>query len=133
MPTRAELAKIHIAKKSLELSDEAYRGMLFSQTGEESSRGLSSAQTARILNHFKRLGWSPGKRGTRRSGMASPAQLRKIKWIWMTGKGIRQKNLGALRHFIQSRFGLSALRFIESSQVTAILAAINSMNHRVAP
>lgn len=41
---RAELAKIHVAKKQLAMDDETYRAMLMSQFGVESARDLSAHQ-----------------------------------------------------------------------------------------
>lgn len=41
---RAELAKIHVAKKQLAMDDETYRTMLMSQFGVESARDLSAHQ-----------------------------------------------------------------------------------------
>ena len=148
MPTRSALAKIHIAKKALALSDEVYRRTLREITGEQTARNLSAGQIAKVLNHFRRLGWQPAPakphpaslRGRKRfdelgsrPGMATPAQLRKIEVSWMTGGGIRAKTVRAMRHFLRNRFGLSDPRFIDSRRVTPILAAIKRMSRRHRP
>lgn len=143
MPSRRALAKIHIAKKALAMSDEAYRRTLRQITGEDTARNLSAIQIAKVLNHFHRLGWKPEpgepakaiqKERKRfddlgsRPGMATPAQLRKIEALWMTGRGIRAKTRRAMRHFLGNRFGISDPRFIDSRRVTPILAAIKRMS-----
>ena len=56
-PTRAELAKIHIAKRDLKLTDQLYRGVLNVLFGETSARDLSHKQIDELLDHFKSLGW----------------------------------------------------------------------------
>lgn len=62
------LAKIHIAKKDLGLSDPEYRAMLAELYGVESSRGLTVPQLSQLLNHFVARGWA---------GPAQPAGLKK--------------------------------------------------------
>jgi len=143
MPSRGQLALIHIAKKELRLPDEVYRDILFALFRKESAADLSAGEVSRLLDHFRMLGWRPrdlaansdtsAPRGKKydslgqRPGMATPAQLRKIEADWMTGPGIHEKTLLALRHFLQHRFHVSGLRFVKAGQVTPILAAIHRM------
>lgn len=145
MPTRAQLALIHIAKKDLRLDDDTYRDILFVRFGKESARDLEPEEIAALLEHFRSLGWKPRTRwihtdrrgegqktsgqGNPRPGMATPAQIRKIVAMWMTGKEVHQKTLEALRHFLGNRFHINDLRFIKARQVTGILAAIRRMSH----
>jgi hypothetical protein len=143
VPTRSELAKIHIAKKALRLTDDAYRRILRARCGKDSARDMTSAEILRILSYFKNLGWkprppasAPGKTRSakkfddlgQRPGMASPAQLRKIEVAWMTGPGVREKTAAALRHFLQHHLGASDPRFITRHQATAAIVAINRIN-----
>lgn len=73
---RADLAKIHIAKKELGLSDEAYRDILHINFGVESAKDLLPKQVVALLNKFRALGWKPkrpkvvkmGRKGTQRKG-----------------------------------------------------------------
>ena len=138
MPTRTDLAKIHIAKKELKLTDELYRNLLFVLFKKRSARDLISKETDELILHFKSLGWAttwPGLKnaprlekkyddlGVRKS-MASPVQLRLIEALWMTGPGVRVKTLQALRHFLARFFHVFDLRFVKARQVTPILGAI---------
>lgn len=59
MPSQQQLAKIHIAKKDLALTDEAYRDILRLHFGCESSKALTDRQATVLLNHFKAKGWQP--------------------------------------------------------------------------
>ena len=67
---RAELAKIHVAKKQLGMDDETYRDMLMSQFGVESARDLSEHQRKSCILHMQRLGFEPkrGKASPQRTG-----------------------------------------------------------------
>lgn len=139
MPTHAQLALIHIAKKELRLTEEIYRDILYCMFQKESSSELTSDEGARLINHFKWLGWrpSPGHIVAKKPAGAKPdpessatvAQQGKIVAMWMTGKEIHQKNKGSLRHFLNNRFHVPDLPYIKAGQVTAILAAIRRMSH----
>jgi len=150
MPTRNELAKIHIAKKELWLSEALYRDFLFILFGKNSAKDLNPKEVEELLTHFMSLGWQPQWPGNQRSGpnqppsnylshpkkyddlgdrpgMATPAQLRMIEYLWMTGKGVRLKTADALSHFLKHYFHLSELRKIRAAQVTPILGAIRKI------
>ena len=59
MPSRSELAKIHIAKKELSLTDPLYRDLLFILFGKKSARDLDAQEVEELLTHFLSLGWRP--------------------------------------------------------------------------
>jgi len=54
---KAELAKIHIAKKALGLDDDSYRDVLRNVCKVDSSAKLDSQGRFKLLKHFERLGW----------------------------------------------------------------------------
>ena len=57
VPSKADLAKIHIAKKQLGLTDEVYRDILRARFKAESSRDLTDRQAATLLSLFRERGW----------------------------------------------------------------------------
>ena len=97
MPSRSELAKIHIAKKELSLTDPLYRDLLFILFGKKSARDLDAQEVEELLTHFLSLGWrpiytggqvmAPGAKRSRRPGKKP-----------LTGAGLGAKNApGGLR------------------------------------
>ncbi|MES1936706.1 gp16 family protein [Salinisphaera hydrothermalis] len=56
---RAELAKIHIAKKELNLDDGAYRTLLWTVAHVRSSKDLDQRGRRAVLDHLKSRGWKP--------------------------------------------------------------------------
>jgi phage gp16-like protein len=94
MPSRAALAKIHIATKELGFSDEAYRDLLLLQFKVESASKLTEQQAASLLDIFRRKGWKPKKSRQqpgqkRRNGSfieikpgPAAAQQRKVLALW---------------------------------------------------
>lgn len=55
----SDLAKIHVAKKQLNMSDEDYRAMLWTQGRVHSSSDLDHAGRQRVLDHLKACGFKP--------------------------------------------------------------------------
>ena len=143
-PTRAELAKIHIAKRDLKLTDQLYRGVLNVLFGETSARDLSHKQIDELLDHFKSLGWestysqnsasstnSRSKPQPISSGrkLATMAQLGLIMYLWKHGPGIRNKSTQALDYFLSHHFHIPELKQVKARQVPGILGAIRKMAH----
>ncbi len=58
-PKKAVLAKIHIAKKELGLTDEVYRNILSMKFHVKSASRLDDRQATVLLNTFKAKGWKP--------------------------------------------------------------------------
>lgn len=94
MPSRAALAKIHIARKELGLSDESYRDLLHLHFKVESASLLTEQQAASLLDIFRRKGWKSKKSRQqpsqkRREGRfieikpgPAAAQQRKVLALW---------------------------------------------------
>lgn len=79
---RAMLAKVHIARKDLALTDDTYRAVLSRVTGRDSAADCSDRQLHAALAEFTRLGWKgpAGKGGRRRT--SGKSWVRKVWAIW---------------------------------------------------
>jgi hypothetical protein len=60
MLSRDQLALVHVAKRSLGLTDEAYRDILHVETGVESSKDLDRKGLDRLLSRFADMGFRQG-------------------------------------------------------------------------
>jgi len=69
------LAKIHIAKKELGLSDETYRDMLYFHFKVDSAKRLSPRQCTVFLNHLRAKGWQPKSPATVKDGRAATQKV----------------------------------------------------------
>lgn len=76
MPDHAKLAKIHIAKKELGLSEESYRDILHLHFQVESAAKLTDRQATVLLNQFKDKGWQ-SKQPTAGQDSACPRQTKR--------------------------------------------------------
>ena len=138
----ADLAKVHIAKRDLKLTDELYRGFLQILFGEASAKDLTHEQIEELLDHFKSLGWMSGYPPTQKvdakksknkkppNSPASEAQIRLIEYLWTHGSGIRKKTHEALEHFLSHYFHIAHFREVKTKQVPGILGAIRKMAQR---
>ena len=141
-PSKADLAKIHIAKKELGLSDEAYRDILRARFGKskDSAAKLTPGQAFSLLAHFKKCGWKPKGQGPL-PGFSIPAdgQSKKIQALWITlsqaGK-IRDGSDKALMSFCkrmtatQDHPGRDHLRFCDSQDKWKIIEALKDWAKR---
>lgn len=76
---KAMLAKVHIAKDRLSLSEDDYRNMLWDVFGVESSKDLDRQGLHDLLQHLQRLGFEPVKRRDRANPLGgADGQIRKI-------------------------------------------------------
>ena len=85
MSRQTNLAKIHIAKKQLGMSDDAYRAMLKDVAKVESAKDLDFHGQYAVLQRLKELGFKqkPGKNKGRKAGKKK-TQADKIRALWIT-------------------------------------------------
>lgn len=134
----AMLAKIHLAKKQLALSDDSYRDILRRVTGAESASALPDQKLDRVLGEFKRLGWKPKPN---RTGTSKHAQIRMIHAVWadLCKLGIdAEDETAALRAFTQRQTktlanpaGVSAPEFLDSNQANRVLEGLKAWRTRL--
>ncbi len=127
----AELAKIHIAKKRLGLSDDDYRGMLRELTGCESSRDLSAEERSRVIDAMKQKLLGPPL-GSRPSAAVEP-QLNLIKSLWanLALYGIvRDASEKALTRFARRITKIDSLRWLSATDASKVIGAMHSMLER---
>lgn len=117
-PTQAQLAKIHIAKKELQLADETYRDILALDFKAESAKELTDRQAEQLLDLFRARGWKPkkassgAKRAKRRDGNyivikpgPTAAQQRKVLAMWNAlGYGMDKLHTRCAKQFGVDRF-----------------------------
>ncbi len=85
MIDRRLLAKIHVAKGQLHLSDEVYRDILRAQCGVASSTDLDVAGAEKLLAYFRGLGWKAAPRRRPHPNplaLPGPAQLTLLEGLY---------------------------------------------------
>ncbi len=138
MAAKTQLAKIHIAKKQLKLTDEEYRAIL-SAYNVTSSKYLSFSDAESLINKFIELGFKPRPPKTtqknkyeelrdRAKNYATPGQLRMIEGLWQEVS--RSKNAASLNKFIKRITGKSHITFMEKTDVSKVKLALLKMRRK---
>ena len=138
MPTRSDLAKIHIAKKELGLTDEAYRDIMRERFGKDSAAKLTGSQAFHLINHFKSLGWRPKYQHKLPGVYSKPtdAQDRKIIAMWMSlhkAGIIKNRSDRALQAFVKRMTKKDNLRWCTTADKNIIIEALKQWEDRGGP
>ena len=81
---RAQLAKIHMRKDELRLSDDLYRSIIARVSGgKTSSADLDAGQRTRLLDEMERLGASNTRPPAPVPKSPGELQIAKIKRLWL--------------------------------------------------
>lgn len=129
MPTKGELAKIHIAVKQLGVDKYA---LIYDRYKVESTTKLTNSQTQDLLQHFKALGWSAkpksktaNKHAPRRSDYIRVPRnaphapfKRKILVMWKA----MGWTIGGLETRCKKQFGVDAFLWVTNLEQLNILA-----------
>lgn len=122
---KADLALIHVAKKSLQLEDDAYRAILVNVTGKSSSAALNAQERQAVLDRFKKVGFKVVKNNAGRpKPEAAPqraalidkieAQLSVAKLPWSYADGMSKRICGVDR-----------IEFCQPEHLVKIIAALS--------
>lgn len=129
-----KVSLLHVARRRLQLTDDDYRAVLRRLGGVESSRDLSDAGFAAVMDHFTALGFrstSCERNLGIRVGMASPGQVALMRKLWhdyTNGEG-DDRSLGK---WLERSFGFAALRFVDQGTAPRIITALSAMAARKA-
>jgi hypothetical protein len=125
MPDNAKLAKIHVAKKELAITDESYRDILRLHFKVDSAKALTDRQATVLINLFKSKGWEP-KQPTRprknpdfieiKPGPAAKQQ-RKVLALWNAlGYGMDK-----LHSRVKTQFGVERFEWLTAGPALHVL------------
>ena len=123
------LAKLHIARKELRLSEADYRAALLRATGKASAAALDADEREKALAEFRRLGWKgkPTKNSVDRPHVGKLIAL----WREASAEGaIRDGSDAALRAFVARQTGVAAPQFLTPKQASAVIEAVKAMRAR---
>lgn len=125
---RSMIAKLHMARKDLALTEDSYRDVLERVAGKRSAAELRDAQLHAVLAEFKRLGWD-AKPAARRAGQ--PHQ-RMIYAIWQDiAPLIEDGSREALRKFCRHQVGVEVPDFMDSAKANRVIEALKAWRARL--
>ncbi|HXH02648.1 MAG TPA: regulatory protein GemA [Candidatus Competibacteraceae bacterium] len=132
-PRRADLAKIHLAKKQLHLDNGTYRALLRRVAGVDSAAALDSSGRARVLRELRRLGWRP-RLPPRPGGAPDTPQARLIRALWLRlyrAGAVRDPGERALGRFVARMTGNADSATLDTQQANVVIEALKAWLQRV--
>lgn len=129
-----DLAKIHIARNQLGLSDDDYRAVLWARCNVHSAADLDHSGRQHLLQHFRALGWKAkaprkrlhAKRLPESAGEHKANQLAKIEALLLdAGKPTAYAD-GMAQHM----FRVQKVTWCDAEQLHKIIAALNIQARR---
>lgn len=119
-PRRADLAKIHLARKQLGMDEETYRALLARAAGVDSAAKATAAGRGRILDEFRRLGWRPRPKGRPRPASDREQLCRKVRAMLMeAGRPDTYADSMA-----QRMFGIDRFEWLPADKLQKLVAAL---------
>jgi phage gp16-like protein len=129
--TPKQIALIHIAKKQLALTEDIYRAILAHKGGVTSADQLDKPGFNAVMAYLTACGfrstWTQRTYG-RRDGMASPRQIDLIRDLWHQWSD--SKDDADLNRWLERSYGVSALRFLDSTAAAKAIAGLKAMVRR---
>jgi phage gp16-like protein len=132
---RKALAKIHIAKKELGLTEEEYRDVIAGTVpGKESAADLDDHELHLLVDRFSQLGWRPRIR--RDPSRPLPPMVWKARRLWLDlyeAGAVKNPQWTALARFAKRMTGVGDLRRLNAKQGTVVIEALKQWLDRVGP
>lgn len=130
---RSELAKIHLARVSLAMTEDSYRALLRRVTGYGSAGELDAAGRRAVIAEFHRLGWRPGRSKTRPRPSADPqVRMCRALWIELAELGaVRDPSDRALNNLARRVTGIGHLEWCDARQLNSVIEALKGWRDRV--
>lgn len=128
MITDQQRKLIHLAKRRINLADADYRAMLQRVAGVASSNDLDEASFSAVMAELARLGFQTVQQAPQygeRQGWATEAQLNYIRSLWRKWAGTEDE--AGMKRFLEKKFKISSLRFLDSATVPKVIATFKRM------
>lgn len=129
---KAMRQKIGIARKQLDLHEDAYRAILQRVANHKSSRDCNAHELDAVLREMRRLGFKD--RPSRTSGLSASAQVRMIHAVWKDlSRHVEDGSESALRAFVRRQTktpgrpeGVAAPEFLRGRDAVAVLEGLKA-------
>lgn len=129
------IAKIHIAKKQLDMDEDDYRAFLVRVAGKPSCSELSPQKLKAVLDEMKKLGFKPATKtkriGTRKLNDAPQAKMIRALWLTLRDMGaLTDSSEAALLAFVKRMTGADAFEWLDSKQTNTVINALRGWIER---
>ncbi len=129
---RALLAKVHVAKKQLQLADDDYRAVIYRVTGNISAGDCTEPQLALVVEEFARKGFDAKARPTGPRPADHPA-ARKARALWISLHqlgAIDNASEQALEAFARRQLKVDRLQWADQALTYRLIEALKAIAAR---
>lgn len=142
MINKKQIARIHIIKAQLRLSDAEY-GEALNSYGVKSSKEMNAIQAAGLIKRLSALlpkelqyvrptigkydEYNVNRRDKYNQKYATPKQMRMLEAVWMSNKAVRVKTEAAFTAFLKRIAGVDSIKWLLMADVQKVLKAIQSL------
>jgi len=134
MTRNVMIAKVHVARKQLDMDETAYRELLTRTTTKSSAGDCDEAELDRVLAEMKRLGWKPATNPAASGRCPSEKpHVRKIFALWGSlarTAAIKDGSRAALVAFIERQTGVSHPDWLTAAQANSVTEALKAIQQR---
>jgi len=129
---RGLIAKVHVAKKQLNLDDDDYRQIMLDEAGVMSAADADEAGLKAVVRRFEGLGFKPlPKKGLPRAAQSPMAKKARALWISLYHLGeVRNRSEKALEAFAQRQLKCERMAWADQSQAHKLIEALKAMAER---
>jgi len=131
---RALLAKVHLARKELALSEDDYRAILLDVAGRRSAADCNDAQLVAVVERFKARGWKQAQPKGRSGGKPAdhrPAGKARALWISLYHlNAISDPSERALEAFARRQLGCQRMQWADQSMMFRLIEAQKAIAER---
>lgn len=129
---RPLIAKLHMAKKDLGLSESEYRAMLEHATGKRSAAEMHFSELDRALVALKAAGWKEKKKAAP-GGKAHVGMIHKL-WGDLDAAGVLDDPSDrGLRAFVVRQTGVASPEFLDPKAATKVIEGLKRWLARAQP
>lgn len=128
MITDQQRKLIHLARRRIDMTEPDYRAMLQRVAGVTSSSDLDDASFSAVMEELGRLGFQTVQNAPQygeRLGWATEPQINYIRSLWRKYAGTEDE--AGMARFLEKKFKISSLRFLDSATVPKVIVTFKSM------
>jgi hypothetical protein len=124
---RGLIAKLHVAKKQLALSEDSYRAVLRRVAGVESAAAATGPQLLAVLAEMRRFGFKDVPRR-----VSDKPHVRKVWALWRDmAPMLTDGSDTALRAFVKRQVGVSDPEWLDGARANKVIEGLKAWRARL--
>ena len=128
---KALVAKIHIAKKDLALTDDSYRAVLYQATNKDSCRDMNISELNQVISVFKKYGWKPKRVIPQKSHNPQVRMVYRLWWMLAEYGVVKSKSRSACQHWFNRTIACTPIEWASVGDLVLAIERLKQWGRRV--